>query len=135
MCFANKNALGGTLLTTFSFNWVMNYFVLDAAAHGRVVDASVVACVDLAFVVIFAVLTYAVAEHRALLVLMLDIDALYALRIARHFAPTSAALGAAIGVATFALAAISATIALSALVTPQDRAARSESKPSRPLEA
>lgn len=126
MCFANKNTLGGTLLTTFSFNWVMNYFALDALAHGKMVDPTVIACVDLAFVVIFVALTYACARvSKPLFALLLDIDALYALRIARHLVP-SPVLSTLIGVATLALAAIAGYIALRAL-TLQDRAAQSES--------
>ncbi len=149
MCLANKNTLGGTLLTTFSFNWVMNYFVLDGLAHGKVASASVIACVDIAFLVIFVVLTYAFAlVSKVLFVFLLDIDALYALRIVRH-AANAPALGTAIAVATLVLAGLAAYIALAILVndgagrvlmplggpllrpgvTPPDRAARSESAP------
>ena len=32
MSFANKNMLGGTLLTTFSFNWVMNWWARSTAS-------------------------------------------------------------------------------------------------------
>ena len=46
MSLANKNTLGGTLLTTFSFNWVFNWYVLDEASQGRGVDSSVMLSVD-----------------------------------------------------------------------------------------
>lgn len=122
MCFANKNTLGGTLLTTFSFNWVMNYWALDQLAHGKVPDSNVIASVDVAFLVIFVVLSYAFAlVAKALFVFLLDIDVLYALRITRHFAHMPA-LSTAIALATVALGAIAAYIALALLVN--ERAGR-----------
>ena len=42
MALANKNQLGGTLFTTFSFNWVMNWWALNELASGRVPNASIV---------------------------------------------------------------------------------------------
>lgn len=117
MSLANKNTLGGTLLTTFSFNWVMNYWALDQLAQGKVPDATVVLAVDVAFIVVFVVLTYAFAFFSKLLVVfLLDIDLLYVLRIARHFAPTSSALGLGVGLATIALAGLALYIALALLV-------------------
>jgi succinate-acetate transporter protein len=116
MALANKNLLGGTLFTTFAFNWAMNYWALDRLAHGKVPDASVVACADLAFVVVFLVLTFAFAlVSKTLFVFLLDIDVLYALRIARHFEP-SPALGTGIALATVALAGIALYLALAILV-------------------
>jgi hypothetical protein len=35
MALANKNLPGGTLFTTFSFNWVMNRWALSGMAEGR----------------------------------------------------------------------------------------------------
>jgi succinate-acetate transporter protein len=123
MCLANKNTLGGTLLTTFSFNWVFNWYVLDQAAQGKGTDATVGLTVDVAFIVIFVVLTYAFGFFSKLLfVFLLDIDALYVLRIARHFAaPGSAAfdaLGVLVGVATVLLAGLAMYISFVLLVNP-----------------
>jgi succinate-acetate transporter protein len=116
MCLANKNTLGGTLFTTFSFNWVMNFWALDRLAHGKVPDVSVVVGVDCAFLVIFVVLSFAFAlVSKLLFVFLLDIDVLYALRIVRHFEP-SAGLGLAIAMATVALAALALYVALALLV-------------------
>lgn len=117
MCLANKNTLGGTLLTTFSFNWVMNWWALDELSQGRVPDASVVLAVDVAFIVAFIVLTYAFGFFSKLLfVFLLDIDLLYALRIVRHFAPDVSALGTGVGVLTIALGALALYIALAILL-------------------
>jgi uncharacterized protein len=110
MSLANKNVLGGTLLTTFSFNWVMNYWALDRLAHGKVPDATVITFVDGAFLMIFVVLAFAFALHSKLLfALLADIVGLYVLRIAHVH-------GAPIGVATIVLALLALYIALAILV-------------------
>jgi len=117
MSLANKNTLGGTLLTTFSFNWVMNWWALDQLSQGKVPDAKIILAVDVAFVVIFLALTYAFAFYSKLLFLFLvDIDLLYAVRIARHLAPTATGLGNAVGVLTLALGALAAYIAIAILL-------------------
>jgi uncharacterized protein len=116
MCLANKNMLGGTLFTTFSFNWVMNFWALDQVAHGKVPDANVVASVDVAFLIIFVALSYAFAlVSKVLFVLLLDIDLLYALRIVRHIAHAPG-LGVVIALATVALSGIAIYIALAILL-------------------
>ncbi|HEX4515988.1 MAG TPA: hypothetical protein VH054_20705 [Polyangiaceae bacterium] len=110
MALANKNVLGGTLLTTFSFNWIMNWWALDQLAHGKIPDATVIKAVDCAFLIIFVVLAFAFAlVSKVLFALLADIVALYVLRIAGVH-------GAPIGMATIALAAIALYIALAILV-------------------
>ena len=118
MSLANKNTLGGTLLTTFSFNWVMNWWVLDQLSQGKVPDPSIGLAVDFAFIVIFVVLTYAFGFFSKLLfVFLLDIDLLYVLRIGRHFAPTAASsLNFGIGLATIGLGVIALYISLAILL-------------------
>ena len=123
MSLANKNTLGGTLLTTFSFNWIYNWWLLDQLSGGKAPDAAVGLWVDFAFIVIFVVLTYAFGFFSKLLfVFLLDIDLLYLLRIARHFADPAGALaqGAAlaVGVATVALAGLALYISFALLVNP-----------------
>jgi uncharacterized protein len=123
MSLANKNTLGGTLLTTFSFNWVMNWWALDELSQGRVVDGSVVLSVDVAFILIFLVLTYAFGFFSKLLfVFLVDIDVLYVLRIARHFTTYGSdgfkLLSLGVGLATIALTAIALYISFALLVNP-----------------
>ncbi|MBS1152760.1 MAG: hypothetical protein H6Q89_4458 [Myxococcaceae bacterium] len=123
MALANKNTLGGTLFTTFSFNWVYNWWVLDQLSTGKVPDATVGLCVDLAFIAIFVVLTYAFGFFSKLLfAFLVDIDLLYLFRIGRHFADPagglSGALGVGVGVATIGLIAIALYIAFALLVNP-----------------
>lgn len=116
MALANKNLLGGTMFTTFAFNWVMNWWTLRGLADGRVPDGSVMLCVDVCFLIVFMVLTFAFAFHSKILVLFLaDIDLLYGLRIAR--AVTHApSLGTGIAICTVILAGIALWIAFALLV-------------------
>jgi succinate-acetate transporter protein len=123
MSLANKNTLGGTLLTTFSFNWVMNWYALSEASQGRAVDPTIVLSVDVTFLLVFVVLTYAFGFFSKLLFLfLLDIDVLYVLRIARHFtAPADGLFGTlslGIGIATVLLMVIALYIAFAMLVNP-----------------
>jgi succinate-acetate transporter protein len=123
MSLANKNTLGGTLLTTFSFNWVMNWYALSEASQGRAVDPTIVLSVDLTFLLVFVVLTYAFGFFSKLLFLfLLDIDVLYVLRIARHFtAPADGLFGTlslGIGIATVLLMVIALYISFAMLVNP-----------------
>ena len=115
---ANKNLLGGTLFTTFAFNWAMNAWVLWGLADGRAPDPAVVLSVDVCFVVVFLVLTYAFAFYSAALVLFLaDVDALYLLRIARELLHAPA-LGTPIACCTVVLALLALWIAFALLVNP-----------------
>jgi uncharacterized protein len=85
MSFANKNMLGGTLLTTFSFNWLVNAWVFRELSEGRVASSVVVLSVDACFLVIFVVMTFAFGFFsRLLMVFLIDIDVLYVLRITRE---------------------------------------------------
>lgn len=123
MNLANKNTLGGTLLTTFSFNWVMNWWALDQLSQGKVPNGTIILAVDIAFVVVFVVLTYAFGFFSKLLFLfLLDIDVLYVFRIARHFLPPMSSgwntLGLGIGVSTVILAGLALYIAFALLVNP-----------------
>lgn len=118
MALANKNVLGGTLFTTFSFNWVMNWWALSGMAEGKLPDPTIVLSVDVAFLLVFAVLTYAFGFHSKLLfAFLLDIDLLYVARIAReltHAAP----LSLMVAVCTVLLALIALWLAFAILVNP-----------------
>lgn len=113
LSFANKNGLGGTLLTAFSFNWVMNWWSLSSLAEGKVPNAMVILAVDVAFLVIFAVMTVAFGYFsRVLFLFLLDIDALYVFRILKELTH-SPVFGAPIAIATVLLMAIALYIAFS----------------------
>ncbi len=118
MALANKNMLGGTLFTTFSFNWVMNWWALAGLAEGKLPDPAVVLSVDCTFLVIFCVLTYAFGFHSKLLFAFLfDIDVLFVARIAKE-ALHAPQLAVVVAVCTVALIAISLWIAFAILVNP-----------------
>jgi hypothetical protein len=113
MSFANKNMLGGTLLTTFSFNWVMNWWALDGLVNGKPPSGAIILAVDLCFLVIFFAMTYAFGFYSKLLVVfLLDIDVIYGLRIARDLLHAPAPFALPIALATLVLMGLSLYIAI-----------------------
>ncbi len=116
MSLANKNLLGGTLFTTFAFNWLMNWHTLSGFAEGRVPDRLVGLCVDGVFLVIFVVLTAAFAYHSKLLVAFLaDVVALFGFRLLRELLHMPA-LGLPIALATVGLMVIALYMAFAVLL-------------------
>jgi uncharacterized protein len=114
----NKNLYGGTLFTSFAFNWVINWWALDNLSRGQVADAGVVFAVDVCFLIVFLVFTYGFGFFSSLLMAFLvDIDLLYIARVARHLGGGDW-LGTVIGVCTVALGAISLWIAFALLINP-----------------
>jgi len=127
MSFANRNLLGGTLFTTFSFNWVVNWWALsrtaDAVASrspeaiaGLARIQKVVLCTDATFLVIFIAMTFAFGLFSKLLfAFLLDIDVLYVARILKEVLHAPA-LGMLVALATVVLVAISLYIACALLL-------------------
>lgn len=113
MSFANSNMLGGTLLTTFSFNWMVNAWALHGLAGGAAPSGAVILAVDACFLLIFVVMTYAFGFFsRLLFVFLLDIDVLYLLRIAKELLH-SPSLALPIALSTVVLMFIALYIAFS----------------------
>lgn len=111
MSFVNKNVLGGTLFTAFSFNWIMNYWSLSELSQGRAPSSAIVLSVDACFLVIFLVMTVAFGFHsKLLLVFLADIDLLYVCRIGREVLHMPS-LGVGIAWLTVGLMAISLYLA------------------------
>ncbi len=118
MSFANKNMVGGTLLTTFSFNWLMNWWALDSLASGHAPNATIILAVDCCFLLIFLAMTYAFGFFSKLLLLfLLDIDVLYVCRILREVLQAPA-MGLPIAAATVALLGIALYIAVALVLNP-----------------
>ena len=116
MSLANKNLLGGTLFTTFAFNWVINYVTLSGYAEGKVPDATVGLAVDICFLIIFVVLTFAFGYFSKLLFAFLaDIDLLYTCRILKELTH-SQSFALPIALSTVALAGIALWLAFAILV-------------------
>jgi uncharacterized protein len=113
MSFANSNMLGGTLLTTFSFNWAINAWALHGLAGGAAPSGTVTLAVDACFLLVFIVMTYAFGFFsRLLFVFLLDIDALYVLSIVKEVFHTPS-LNLPIALSTVALMLIALYIAFS----------------------
>ncbi len=118
MNFANKNLFGGTVLTTFSFNWILNWWALSSIASGTLPDHTIVLAVDVVSLLIFVVITYGFGFFSKLLfAFLLDIDILYACRIYKGFSPTTS-LDMVIAVCTVLLGAIALYIAFATLINP-----------------
>jgi hypothetical protein len=116
MNFANKNLYGGTLLTAFSFNWLLNWWVLDGLAEGRLVDPATLLCTDSAFLIIFLVFTYGFGFFSKLLfVFLLDIDLLFACKVLDG-ATGAHALGLPVAILTVLLGLLSLWIAFALLI-------------------
>jgi succinate-acetate transporter protein len=116
MALVNKNLLGGTLFTTFAFNWIVNWHVLSGLAEGRVPDSHVVLSIDLCFSIIFVVLTFAFGFYSKLLfAFLLDIDVLFGCRILKELTK-SQAFAMPIALATVVLGAIALYLAFAILV-------------------
>lgn len=116
--FANKNLFGGTLLTAFSFNWALNYWALDAISKGHAPSPTIILSVDIAFLLVFVVMTYGFGFFSKLLFLfLLDIDLMYVCRILKELTH-SKAFDIPIAVLTVLLGVISLYIALGMIINP-----------------
>jgi succinate-acetate transporter protein len=118
MNFANKNLFGGTVLTAFSFNWIMNWWSLSSIAGGTVPEHSILLATDVVSLLIFVVITYGFGFFSKLLfVFLLDIDLLYAAKLVKGLSGTKA-MDLPIGILTVLLGLIALWIAFAALINP-----------------
>ncbi len=118
MNFANKNLFGGTILTAFSFNWIMNWWALTSIAGGTIPDHDILLATDTVSLVIFVVITYGFGFFSSLLfAFLLDIDLLYACKVYQGATHTQV-LATPIGVLTVALGLISLWVAFAGLINP-----------------
>lgn len=114
----NRNLYGGTLFLTFAFNWVFNWWVLHSLAGGKVPDGAVVFATEVAFLVVFVLITWGFGHFSSLLfVFLLDIDLLYAFKVAGRFLPPRA-LELPVALLTVGLAVLSLWIAFALLLNP-----------------
>lgn len=138
MNFANKNLFGGTVLTAFSFNWIMSWWSLHSTAEAMIVmhaspggpapdmwlagtmmpDHTILLATDVVSLLLFLVITYGFGFFSKLLaVFLLDIDLLYACKVYRGFLPTHA-LDLPIAGLTVILGLIALWIAFATLINP-----------------
>jgi succinate-acetate transporter protein len=127
MNFANKNLFGGTILTAFSFNWILNWWQLSAVAEfltpehptsAILPNHEILLATDAVSLVIFLVITYGFGFFSKLLFAFLfDIDLLYACKVAKAVAGTKA-LDMPIAWLTVILGLIALWIAFAGLINP-----------------
>lgn len=118
MNFANKNLFGGTILTAFSFNWIMNWWSLTSVASGTIPDHGILLATDAVSLLLFIVITYGFGFFSSLLfAFLLDIDLLYACKVAAAVSG-SKAFAMPIAILTVVLGAIALWIALAGLINP-----------------
>jgi succinate-acetate transporter protein len=114
----NRNLYGGTLFLTFAFNWVVNGWALHSLSKGFVPDPAVVFATEVAFLVIFVLISWGFGHFSSLLfVFLLDIDLIYAFKVAGHLLETKA-FAIPIALLTIGLAALSLWIAFALLLNP-----------------
>jgi succinate-acetate transporter protein len=115
---ANGNLLGGTLFSAFAFNWALNAWVLWSLGHGVAPDGSALLATEAASLLLFIPITYAFGHHSSLLfVFMLDIDAIYALKLVAGYGHVGGTQ-IPIAVSTLLLGVIATWLALALLVNP-----------------
>lgn len=118
MSFANKNLLGGTLFTTFTFLWIFNWWSLTCFSKGILPDHTVILAMELILFVILAVLTYAFGFFSSVLFAFLfTIDVLFVIRIVKTITG-NAALMPLIGVLTVVMIGIALWMAFGMLINP-----------------
>lgn len=120
MNLTNKNVLGGTLFTAFSFMWIINAWTLNSYANGFIPDHTILLTLDATLLVIFSVLTYGFGFFSSLLfVFLLDIDLLFACKLAKACCSSAAAfLNFMIGCLTVGMGLIALWLAFALLINP-----------------
>jgi succinate-acetate transporter protein len=114
----NRNLYGGTLFLTFAFNWIVNWWALHSLAQGFVADRGVVFATEIAFLVIFVLITWGFGHFSSLLfVFLLDIDLIYVFKVAGHVLGTQA-FNLPVAILTVGLCLLSLWIAFALLLNP-----------------
>lgn len=118
LSFVNRNLYGGTLFLTFAFNWILNWWVLHDLARGVVPDPAVLLATEAAFFVIFVLMSWGFGHFGSLLLIfLLDIDLLYAAKLANALLHTRS-FDIVIALLTVGLGAIALWIAFALLLNP-----------------
>lgn len=114
----NRNLYGGTLFLTFAFNWIFNWWALHSMARGFVADRGIVFATEVAFLLIFVLITWGFGHFSSLLfVFLLDIDLIYVFKVAGHVLD-SGAFHLPVALLTVGLGLLSLWIAFALLLNP-----------------
>lgn len=118
MSFANKNLLGGTLFTTFTFLWIFNWWTLHSVTKGIIPDHSIILSMEIILFVILSVLTYAFGFFSStLFAFLFTIDLLFVVRIVKTLTG-NLALMPVVGILTLVMIAIALWLSFAMLVNP-----------------
>ena len=118
MDFANKNAYGGTIFSAFAFNWLAGAVGNFAVAFNYHLDHNILLATEVVLMVIFVFLTYGFGFFsKALFVFLLDIDLLFACKLAKGFSG-SHMFDIPIAIFTVLLGLIGLWLALGGLINP-----------------
>lgn len=118
MDFANKNAFGGAIFTTFAFMWAKNAWELYSLANGLVPSGQINFVIDVVLLVVFVVLAYGFGFFSlTLFVFLLDINAMYVVKIVKHLTHTTM-LDVPLGILLALLGAIALWITFASLINP-----------------
>lgn len=118
MDFANKNAFGGAIFTTFSFMWIKNGVELILAANGIAASHSIGFVLDVLLLGVFLVLSYGFGFFGGtLFAFLVTIDLIYVVKIVNHVTH-SHMMDPALGLLTALLGLIALWLAFAALINP-----------------
>ena len=118
MDYANKNVYGGTIFTTFSFNWLITSLSLYAVAYHQHLDHKIILATEVVLLAVFVFLTYGFGFFsKGLFFFLLDIDLLYIFKLLRGFTGSNA-FNIPIAITTVILGLIGLWLALAGLMNP-----------------
>lgn len=118
MDFTNKNVYGGTIFTTFSFNWLITALSLYAVAFNQHLDHKIILATEVVLLGVFIFLTYGFGFFsKALFFFLLDIDLLYICKLLKGFTGSDA-FNIPIAIFTVLLGLIGLWLALAGLMNP-----------------
>jgi len=118
MDFANKNTYGGTIFSTFAFNWLVSAITYFAIALHYHVNHTIILATEVVLMIIFVFLTYGFGFFsKALFIFLLDIDLLYACKLIKGFTGTTFC-DFPIAIFTLFLGIIGLWLALGGLINP-----------------
>lgn len=118
LSLANKNVLGGTMFTTFTFLWIINWWTLHSLSQGFLPDHNVLLFCEIVILLILSLLTYAFGYINQLLFWFLFvIDVMFVVRIIKTFTGNNA-LMFPLGLLTIVMIGISLWLAFAMLINP-----------------
>lgn len=118
MDYANKNVYGGTIFTTFSFNWMITALSLYGVAFHWHLDHKIILATEIILLAVFIFLTYGFGFFsKGLFFFLLDIDLMYIFKLLFGFTGNKI-FALPIAITTVLLGLIGLWLALAGLMNP-----------------